>query len=60
MIIGRISGATRTCSVEGCGKPYWGNSFCRAHNARYRRHGSPTAGRVADGAKIAWLSAHAS
>jgi hypothetical protein len=64
MIIAMIAGATRiigkSCSVDGCDKPHWGNGFCRAHNARFRRHGSPTAGRTPIGEKLAWLRAHVS
>ena len=34
---GRFSSKTHpeTCSVEGCGQPYWSLGFCRPH---YRRH----------------------
>lgn len=27
---------TRTCSVEGCGRPHQGRGFCKAHWARWR------------------------
>lgn len=31
----------RICSIEGCGKKHFANSYCRNHDARIKRHGSP-------------------
>jgi len=33
----------RTCSVADCACPHYGHDFCRAHHARWRRHGDPQA-----------------
>lgn len=63
MIIAMIKGMTRTigerCSVPGCNAPHWGRGFCRTHHSRWRRYGSPTAGRLAKGRKLDWLREHA-
>src|SRR4051812_44328244 len=32
------------CTVAGCGRPHYGHGYCRAHHARWRRHGDPRAG----------------
>jgi hypothetical protein len=29
------------CDVPGCGRPHYGQGYCRAHHARWRRHGDP-------------------
>ena len=34
---------TRPCAVPGCGRPHYGHGYCRAHHARWRRHGDPRA-----------------
>ena len=39
----------RLCSVDGCGKPYWGRGYCSAHYQRWRNHGDPLAGRTPEG-----------
>ena len=31
------------CTVPGCGRPHYGHGYCRAHHARWRRHGDPRA-----------------
>jgi hypothetical protein len=31
----------RTCSVEGCDRPYEARGFCRTHYNKFRRHGDP-------------------
>ena len=36
-------GSGRTCSVEGCGKPFLANGYCAAHNRRYKLYGHPLA-----------------
>jgi hypothetical protein len=36
--------AGRSCSVGGCGRPHYGHGYCRAHHARWLRHGDPVAG----------------
>lgn len=33
--------ATRTCSVDSCGKPHLARGYCSAHYTRVRIHGSP-------------------
>ena len=30
---------TRTCSVEGCERPFYGRTWCRMHYARWQRNG---------------------
>lgn len=40
---------SRICSVEGCGKPYWGRGYCSSHYQRWRRNGDPLAGRTPEG-----------
>lgn len=37
--------STRTCSVAGCERRHYGRGYCRAHHARWRRHGDPAAER---------------
>lgn len=46
------------CSVCGCDKPVIARGWCDAHYRRWRRHGDPTAGRVAHGAPAKWLEEH--
>lgn len=29
----------RTCSIEGCDRPYFSNGYCAMHYQRWRRHG---------------------
>lgn len=41
--------ATRACAIQGCERPYYGRGWCRAHHARWLRHGDPLAGRRPDG-----------
>lgn len=36
--------ATRTCSIDGCGRPALGRGWCAAHYRRWQRHGDPLAG----------------
>ena len=31
------------CTVPGCSRPHYGLGYCRAHHARWRRHGDPQA-----------------
>ncbi len=33
---------THLCSVEGCGSPHYGRSWCFLHYRRWLRHGDPT------------------
>lgn len=35
--------ADRTCSVEGCERPYDSKGYCQMHATRVRRYGSPQA-----------------
>jgi len=35
----------RTCTVPECGRRHYGRGYCRAHHARWRRHGDPAAAR---------------
>jgi hypothetical protein len=32
---------TKTCSVDGCGKPVRAHGWCEMHHGRWRRHGDP-------------------
>ncbi len=34
-----------TCDVPGCGRRHYGRGYCRAHHARWARHGDPHAER---------------
>jgi hypothetical protein len=36
-----VSKVSRTCSVEGCGKPHYSRGWCHMHWIRWRRHGDP-------------------
>jgi hypothetical protein len=45
------------CRVLGCEKRSHGNGFCTTHYARWRRHGSPTAGGTPMGAAPAFIAA---
>lgn len=31
------------CTLDGCGRPHYARGYCRAHHARWRRHGDPRA-----------------
>ncbi len=31
------------CTLAGCGRPHYARGYCRAHHARWRRHGDPLA-----------------
>lgn len=33
-----------SCTLTGCGRPHYARGYCRAHHARWRRHGDPRAG----------------
>jgi 5-methylcytosine-specific restriction endonuclease McrA len=33
--------AKRTCSLDGCDKPYKGNGYCHTHNTLFKRNGWP-------------------
>lgn len=35
---------SRLCSLPDCGKPHDAYGYCRAHGARWKRHGDPLAG----------------
>jgi hypothetical protein len=41
------------CTIPNCGKPVMGRGWCNSHYLRWRRNGSPTAGRIANGSLIA-------
>lgn len=47
---------TRICSVEGCGKPHDAHGFCRRHDARFVRHGSPFGGGIDRGERHRFLT----
>jgi hypothetical protein len=32
---------TKSCSIGGCGKPHYGQGYCKTHGQRWRRHGDP-------------------
>ena len=34
---GKARGLTKTCSVDGCDKPYYSKGYCRSHYSRQRR-----------------------
>lgn len=34
-------GTQRICSVDGCGNPHKARGWCKAHHARWKRHGDP-------------------
>lgn len=36
------------CSIEGCDKPHFSRSWCKAHHARWRRNGDPLGGRASN------------
>lgn len=38
--------AQRTCSIDGCGKPAHGRSWCHTHYEHWRRHGYPVPVRI--------------
>lgn len=46
---------TLPCTVEGCEKPRFGHGWCSGHYTRWRRHGSPTAGRTPRGIAAKYL-----
>lgn len=48
----------RLCSVPACGKKHHSNGYCRNHNARWRAHGDPEAGKAAHGEPMSWLMTH--
>jgi hypothetical protein len=52
--------AAPRCRVQGCKRPHEAKNLCKAHYARFLRHGSPTAGYRSKGAAQAWLAAHVS
>ncbi len=35
--------AVRRCEITGCGRRHFGRGYCRAHHARWVRHGDPQA-----------------
>lgn len=46
----------RKCSIEGCNRPHDANNFCRKHDARNRRHGSPFGGTTDRGAAVKFMN----
>jgi len=44
------------CKAEGCHKPSRARGWCVAHYKRWKRHGSPTAGRTSLGALPAFIN----
>jgi len=45
----------KICSVDGCGKHVDAKGFCRAHYARWSRHGDPLAGRTFEGELLRFI-----
>jgi hypothetical protein len=41
------------CTIPDCGKPVMGRGWCNSHYLRWRRHGDPLSGRVANGELMA-------
>jgi hypothetical protein len=39
----------RLCSVQDCGKRHYGEGYCQSHWLRWKKHGSPTGGRIPPG-----------
>ena len=35
-----------TCSIEGCGRPFYGKGWCAMHYMRWRRTGDPLLSRI--------------
>lgn len=51
--------ASRGCAVSGCGEPHDSLGYCLNHSGRFRRHGSPLAGRqTKNGEPLQWLKDH--
>ena len=48
-------GASKICSIDGCGKPVIARSFCCAHWSRWKRHGSPLGGGIDRGKTMQFL-----
>lgn len=46
------------CQIDGCGGKRHAMGFCKSHYERFKRHGDPLAGRVAEGEPMAFLDAH--
>jgi hypothetical protein len=39
-----ITKPERTCSVDGCGRPFYARGWCSMHYLRWYRHGHPLGG----------------
>lgn len=46
---------TSCCTIADCGGRPHARGMCNIHYARWRRHGDPTAGRIADGTAAEYL-----
>jgi hypothetical protein len=46
------------CSVIECDRKRHAGGMCKPHYARFKRHGDPLAGRVAEGEPMAFLQSH--
>jgi hypothetical protein len=47
--------ASDQCAAEGCDAKPHAKGFCKPHYSRWKRHGNPLAGRVAEGEPLAFL-----
>ena len=45
----------KLCSVDGCNKKLYAKGFCKAHYARFQRHGDPLKGRTPYGEPLKFL-----
>ena len=41
ILIEEVGHVVKTCSIEGCERPFVARGWCAAHHRRWMRHGSP-------------------
>lgn len=58
MSVKRQRSLTGLCTIDGCGRKYFGKGWCLAHYKRWKRHGDPLSGGPYRGEEFQWVVEH--